>query len=193
MSVLVTAFEPFAGRSENQSKAVAEPLAEAVGADFLELPVTFEGCFLPIQNWLRKNKETSVNTLIFSLGEAPVETVQMEQVALNKMHAPCRGDNSGRTPVNQSIHPQKKLALESSYSPEKVLNLFEGLGDEFRVSYSAGQYVCNCLYWNLLDCERSQGVRSMFFHVPVKMDLNLKANVLEKLIFFIEAAKRGEL
>lgn len=193
MNLLVTGFEPFESREINQSSLIGRELADAVGADYLELPVTFKDCFLMVEKWLKNNKQSSEKTLVFSLGEAPIGDVRMEHVALNKAHAPGRGDNQGEMPLDQALSEGRELALQSDYSPAQVLDFFQAKGLEFSVSYSAGQYVCNCLFWRLLESQKDLGTRSVFFHVPVKVDLNLKTSILKRLKAFIEAAKKGEL
>ena len=193
MKTLVTGFEPFDGREINQSAMIAKELAELVDADFLELPVTFSGCFQPVEDWLKNNSEASGNSMVFSLGEAPIPDVRMEQIALNKSHAPGRGDNSGDEPVDRTLSEGSELALESDYSPEDVLEFFEKRNEPFKVSYSAGEYVCNCLFWRLLERQKQGGFRGMFFHVPVNMDSKLKESIVKRLTVFIKAAKKGEL
>lgn len=193
MKLIVTGFEPFDGREVNQSSLIGRELAEAVGAEFLELPVTFKDCFSSLENRLKIDEKSPEKTLVFSLGEAPVDDVRMEHVALNRVHAPGRGDNLGEMPVDQTLSEGRELALQSDYSPVRVLDFFQAKGLEFSVSYSAGQYVCNCLFWRLLESQQDLGVRAVFFHVPVKVDLNLKTSVLQRLKAFIEAAKKGEL
>ena len=193
MNLLVTGFEPFDGREVNQSSLIGRKLAEAVGAEYLELPVTFKDCFLKVENWLKKNKQSSERTLVFSLGEAPIGDVRMEHVALNKAHAPGREDNEGEMPVDQTLSEGRELAQPSEYSPTQVLDFFQTKGLDFSVSYSAGQYVCNCLFWRLLETQETLGSRAVFFHVPVEVDRNLKTSILQRLKAFIEAAKKGEL
>jgi pyroglutamyl-peptidase len=194
MQTLITGFDNFESRTVNQSWLLAEKLREThpgLGADLLQLPVTFYDCMRPIHNWLETSKQKP--RLIVSLGEAAIEKIRFECVGLNKRHC-TRPDNSGRTFFNTTIAPHLPLSLETKWD---VQNLAKGMnlsGFELPLSYSAGSYVCNNVLFELLRLEKKNqdsSLRVCFLHVPIRQtdaDRERNANWLVQFINILKGS-----
>lgn len=162
--ILITCFEPFGGESFNASAAVAEAMpAELAGrrAEKLTLPVEFaRAAQIAERQALAPGAE-----LIVCFGEARSRSaVTPELVAINLAHASIP-DNAGAMPRDEAIAAGGAAAYFTSFPARKLAELIKDAGVPAALSYSAGAYVCNDLYYRLL--RRFEGeVPVVFIHVP---------------------------
>lgn len=167
MNILLTAFEPFGGRSSNVSHQMMQALPHIEGLTKMVLPVSFRRAPAMAVEAVERVKPD----LVISLGEAPSRAaVCIERVALNLMHTRT-ADNDGFSPRQQSIVPG---GPDGIFTPVDVDALAAQL--DCTVSNSAGLYVCNTLYYTLLHRYR-HSIPSVFVHfpgVPVSPDLLLR-------------------
>lgn len=155
-TILVTSFEPFDQRSENQSLIVASALQ---GVTHLSLPVVFEKA----ANKLNKFLQSHTFDFILCLGEAPIQALNLEHVALNIMHARI-ADNDSFQPLNQPINVQGKDLYRSSLPLKDIAKVLQENNHPFQESYHAGTYVCNDLFYRLMAFNISS--KRGFIHVP---------------------------
>ena len=75
-------------------------------------------------------------------------------------------DNAGKMPRDEAIDP---FGAAAYFTPFPVRNLAEGIrnaGVPATLSYSAGAYVCNDLYYRLMREFEGSKTRVLFVHVP---------------------------
>lgn len=159
MNILVTAFKPFNGKNENVSSLILNALKNV---DKLLLDVLFEESFLTLKAHLIDRRYD----YIVCLGEAPYEHVHLEHIALNVMHANIP-DNGLKKPQNQIIDSQGPLAIPSTLPLTEMMNQLTS--SHVRDSYHAGTYVCNDLFYRLMNM--SIKTPRGFIHVPNKIEL----------------------
>ena len=142
--LLISGFEPFENRSENQSLQVLRVL-QKVGYQTVSLPVLFRKAF----ETLKASIETSKPSVILSLGEASEPIPRLEHFALNMMHARIP-DNHGYIPELTLIQPRGKTTLTSTVPIDELASYLEEKKVLYRHSFHAGTYVCNDLYYRTL-------------------------------------------
>jgi pyroglutamyl-peptidase len=157
MKVLVTAFEPFGGAKDNQSKRLLEAINFEHVSKLL-LPVTFKQSF----DVLKAHLSIHHYDMIIALGEAPYSSIAFEHVAINVMHA--------RIPDNVSFQPLN-LAIsngEMTFPTLLPIDTFKALLAKHQLkyldSYHAGTYVCNDLFYRLMSHDMT--IPRGFIHVP---------------------------
>lgn len=157
MNILVTAFEAFDQKSDNQS----EKIARSLSLDHIEimiLPVAFKKAFQILENHLK----TCAYDMIIMLGEGPNKVLHLEHVALNIMHARIP-DNAGYQPLNTPID-DGPLSLKSTLPLKRFSDIFNKHNFPFQDSYHAGTYVCNDLFYRVMRLNLT--IPCGFIHVP---------------------------
>jgi len=157
MNILVTAFEPFDQKGDNQSEKIARSLS-LDHVDILILPVAFRLAFQTLENHLK----TCSYEMIIMLGEGPINVLHLEHVALNVMHARIP-DNLGFQPLNKAID-DGPLSLHSTLPLEQFKEILSNNNYPFYDSYHAGTYVCNDLFYRVMRMQLT--IPCGFIHVP---------------------------
>lgn len=167
MRVLLTGFEPFGGGQDNSSWAIAAALdGEAIDGHRVHsvcLPCRFDASAAALQAALRRHRPA----LVLALGQAASRPVlSFERVAVNWIDARI-ADNAGAQPVDVPVHPGGPAALFTSLPIKAMAAAAREAGAAAEISFSAGSFVCNQLFYDLLRAlRRRPGVRGGFLHVP---------------------------
>ena len=170
--ILISAFTPFNGRESNQSLNVLEHLPNSFEKVIVETSYTKSFSSLS-----KKVQEKSPD-LVIMLGEShKIDEVQVERVAINFIDASI-SDNCGSLIRHTRINDLGPDLIESQI----VDSLFEG---PFRISYHAGTYVCNYLYYKILREFGSQ-TPCLFIHVPTLGDSKDYSEDILKIISLIK-------
>ena len=163
--ILITCFEPFGGENFNASMAVAEAMPKKIGA------LNTEKIILPVEFGrsaeLAAERARAISAeFIICFGEARArKSVTPELVAINLNHAAIP-DNAGKAPKDEPIVPSGAAAYFTGFPARRLAERINCEGVAATLSYSAGAYVCNDIYYRLL-CEfEGTGVRVIFIHVP---------------------------
>ncbi len=180
-TLLVTAFEPFGGRMENASALAAAAMPARVGQWQLckaVLPVTFGGAGERAVALARQLRPDA----ILLLGQAGGRTqITPELVAINWQYARIP-DNAGAAPMDQPVLEGAGEARFATLPVRAMARAMTAGGYPAAVSYSAGAYVCNDLYFRVLYA--LPRIPTAFVHVPEKevLDPALAARALELAI-----------
>ena len=184
MKVLISGFEPFGTRDINISWEVAKCFKDIdPEIDVVRLPVSFQNAHLPVIKLL----EVKDYDLVIMLGEASqTDYIRIERLAINYKDS-SSPDNDGVRPDDQRL---VHSAPDAYFTPVPVKKLSEVLSNEGfkqKVSNSAGTYVCNSLYFNILHHQRLNNLscRTLFLHVPRStetLSLNEMGHTVERII-----------
>ncbi len=164
-SLLMTCFEPFAGRSTNTSMRLLGPMlvSPPSGVATRVLPVDFKA--------LRRIVPRLVRTLRpkrwLLLGEhASTERMRCERVAINTLDGTV-ADNNGRLPSGKAVRGGP-AAYFATLDPARLVTHFEQHGIPASLSDDAGTYACNFALYLALHHGRRHGtpVEVGFVHVP---------------------------
>lgn len=170
MRVLISGFEPFGGREVNPTALLVDalknreiPIPEELTLDQILLPVTFEKSFEVLQEKI----EAFNPDIVICLGlAAKRENIELESRAVNKIHADIK-DNAGAEPQNQLI---SKTGDEVYLSTLPIQGIAGALTKEelpVKISNDAGNFVCNYLFYRLMETNQDTERLCGFIHVPL--------------------------
>lgn len=173
MKILISAFTPFNGRKSNTSNEVLKLLTDEYETILLE--TSYERASIKLKN---KINESSPD-LVIMLGESnKCEDLVVERLAMNFAHATIT-DNDGKLLRHQKIDANGADLIETKID----LSL---LDDKFKISYHAGTYVCNYLYYQILKSYLNTSLRSVFVHVSTKKEAISYYDNIRELIYLIK-------
>ena len=164
--VLVTGFEPFAEATLNSSQEVVRLLEkEGLSEVFFEvLPVEYDSSVDRILALIDKvNPE-----IIFALGQAEGRArVSFERIAINFNDARIP-DNSGTIRLDQPILEAGDVAYKTSLPVRQIVERLKEQGLPVEESLSAGAFVCNHLFYSVMQHLQGSKRRWMdFVHLPL--------------------------
>jgi len=163
--LLITGFEPFGKDSINASWEAVSRLPDEVG-DYelmrLQIPTVFG---LASKTVLEAAKAFCPD-VILCIGQAGRrDSVTPELVALNLRDAAI-ADNAGNAPQDEPVVEGGENAYFSSVPSRVIVDAVKASGIPCVLSYSAGVYVCNDLFYTLLHHYHKTAIRVGFIHVP---------------------------
>ncbi len=173
--ILVTGFEPFAGRGGNPALDVMAKLR----------PSSFNGCVLrrvklPVSGKAVGPRIASLVSgfkpdYLISLGLAAGETgIRVERFALNIQDYGIK-DNAGYSPEGKKIAADGPGAYFVSSDPLKLAAAARKAGAPAYVSNHAGAYVCNHLMYEAMRAIETAGLKTKFafIHLPLTTEMAL--------------------
>ena len=164
-TVLLTGFEPFGGDAVNPSGEAVHLVAERwSGPERLVtavLPVTFAGAADRLRALMAEHRPEAVIAAGLAGGR---EAIGVERVAVNLVDARIP-DNDGAQPVDQPSVPDAPPARFATLPVKEIARRIAAAGIPAEVSYTAGTFVCNHVFFTALEVAAS-GIRAGFVHVP---------------------------
>lgn len=164
---LLTGFEPFDGDAVNPSWQIAQALhgqrlhGTRVVAE--QLPCTFAAAIGTLRAALRRHRPQ----LVMALGQAGRSVISLERVAINVIDARIP-DNAGAQPIDEPVQAGAPAAHFSTLPIKAMLAALREAGIPAEVSQTAGTFVCNQVFYGLMQAlRRRPGVRGGFVHVPL--------------------------
>lgn len=163
---LVTGFDPFGGETVNPSYETVRRLdGERLGVDLctLEVPTRFRtGAELLLGEIDRVRPD-----FVLCMGQAGGRAgICLEKAALN-VRAASIPDNAGFRPAEEPVIPGAPAAYLNDLDLTGLAARLNAAENVYQVSYFAGTFVCNELYFTLLHRVRTVGgCRGLFVHVP---------------------------
>lgn len=163
--ILITGFDPFGGETVNPSWEAVKGLPDRINdwdLHKLELPTVFSrAAELAIAE-----AERIAPKAILCIGQAGGrDALTPEKVAINLRHGSIP-DNLGQQPKDEPIVPDGPCAYFATLPVREMATAMEEAGLPARVSYSAGTFVCNDLFYTLRHHFHRTEVGVAFFHVP---------------------------
>jgi pyroglutamyl-peptidase len=163
--VLATGFEPFGGRGLNSSGAVVAALA---GVETAILPVSYAHAAAALREAVARVEPD----VVVCFGQADGRAgITVERVALN-LDDTERPDNDGVVSA-QPIRPDGPAAYWSTLPVEGIVAALRAEGIPAAASRDAGGYLCNHVFYALLDLE--PGIPAGFVHLPLLPEQALDA------------------
>jgi pyroglutamyl-peptidase len=167
MKMLLTAFGPFDIFLSNPSEMLAKALSKEFGCGCSILPVAFG-----------KARDTMISILdaerpdlVVSFGlNGNISHIALERIALNISYSEVP-DNEGVVREACAIDPDGPLAYRSNLPLDRILPRVRAAGIPCRMSFSAGTYICNEVFYTLMGYCEMTGARGGFVHVPMASDL----------------------
>lgn len=193
MRVLISGFESFGGRKINPTALLIEalqnkdiPIPEGLKVDQILLPVTFEHSFYNLQH--RINEFNPDVVIAFGLS-AKADAIKLETMALNKIHAEI-SDNDGVRPREQMINHLGEPSYPSTLPLQGIEGVLTEAGIPVKMSSDAGTYVCNYVFYRMMESNQDSLRLCGFIHVPL---LPEQAEVGEPSLPFSDLLRSVEL
>ena len=165
-TVLLTGFEPFNGADVNPSWEAARALDGWSGPGFQvaarELPCVFGRANLALFDAI----DALQPDIVIAVGQAGGRhEISVERVALNVDDATIP-DNAGQQPVDATIADGGPAAYFSTLPIKAIVRALRLRGFPAGVSQTAGTFVCNHVFYGLMQHAQSRGMKAGFIHVP---------------------------
>ncbi len=167
-SILLTGFEPFGGEQTNPSWLAAQQLDgyqldDEVQIVSRQLSCEFEQSQLELKTAIAELKPV----LVLAIGQAGGRTeLCFEKVAINFIDARI-ADNAGQQPIDKTVVTEGPAAYFTTLPVKAMVNSLKQDGIPAAVSYTAGTYVCNTVFYALMHQLRDNPkVRAGFLHIP---------------------------
>lgn len=170
-TLLLTFFGPFPGVPVNPTVALAEGaqrLLTRMRPDLnvitRELPVSYDGSSTALRAALQEVQPDALISLGVAVGR---DVVSLEQVAINLDSAGIE-DNDGDQRCDEPIAPGGQEAYFSSLPVRASFERLRAAGEPVEISYTAGTYVCNHVFYEGQRISRELGlsIPAGFVHVP---------------------------
>ena len=166
--VLLFGFEPFGGEDINPAQEVVRELAgERIAGHRVvpaELPVTFDTAIVALAEAIAREQPA----LVIGVGQAGGRArISLERVAINLIDARIP-DNDGTQPIDAPVIDGAPTAYFTTLPVKAMLAAMQASGVPGELSFSAGSYVCNAVFFALMHllATRHRGVRGGFIHIP---------------------------
>lgn len=190
--LLITGFEPFGKVDMNPSWEAVKRLPMTIGnyeLMKLQTPTVFG---LAAEMTLDAAKAFSPD-VILSVGLAGKrDSVTPEVVAINLRDASI-ADNAGNEPQDEPVIAGGQNAYFSTVPGRAIVQAVKKEGIPCAISYSAGVYVCNDLFYTLLHHYYETATRVGFIHVPPlpeQAEKNRSGMPLDVIVQALEIAVR---
>jgi pyroglutamyl-peptidase len=164
---LVTGFDPFGGEATNASHEAVRRLPSRLGDITIStqlLPTSYARSVPALEAAILRARPQ----IVLCVGQAGDRAaLNIERVAINLQDAAVP-DNDGAQPVDLPIAPRGTLARFSTLPVRKAVAALRAAGLPAELSNSAGTFVCNHVFYNLmrLATRRRHRFRAGFLHVP---------------------------
>ena len=170
-TLLLTYFGPFPGVPVNPTFALAtgtRRLLAEMRPDLQvitrELPVSYDGSSIALRGALQETRPDALISLGVAVGR---EAVSLEKVAINLDSAGIE-DNDGQMRCDEPIAPGGQEAYFSTLPVRETYERLRAVGEPVEISYTAGTYVCNHVFYEGQRISRELGlsIPAGFVHVP---------------------------
>ncbi|MGA1866040.1 MAG: pyroglutamyl-peptidase I [Thermoplasmatota archaeon] len=168
MKVLVTGFGPFENYNSNPAEMLAHHLSD-VRPDV-------ETCILPVVygeagEILLDELESLFPDLVISFGlNATIGYINLEEIAVNIRSSEV-ADNKGKTMTDTPILENGPLAYRTRLPTVPLRECLRKSGIPAKLSYSAGVYICNEVFYLEMDWAYREGRNAGFVHIPMATEM----------------------
>lgn len=166
MNILISYFDPFQGRTNNNSAYFAKLVkanleSNEIKVSLCELRTVYDKAYDILDDCVRSSSD--IPDMVISLGESGCKkiTIETRGINLDKSYGP---DNDGIERDNTEIYPGEEKYLGVTLPVDKAYcGLTKKQMRSIQISSSAGSFVCNnTLYHGL----RNFQIPYTFIHVP---------------------------
>lgn len=173
--ILLTGFEPFNGETINPSWELVKLFDKKTFSDYeiiaKQIPTVFYESAEILKQYLNEFKPE----IVICFGQAGgSKTIRLERVAINLNDASIP-DNKGNQPIDEIIIKDAPTAFFSTLPLREIYNNLKKENFPTSLSLSAGSYVCNHLFYNLMYNIMNTNIKGGFIHIPY-----LDTQVIEK-------------
>ena len=167
MKALVTGFDAFGGDKVNPSSLAVRRLKRKLGGLALhtvELPTSYARSAIALRGAIHELKPD----IVLGVGQAGGRTeLCLERVAINVQDARIK-DNDGKQPIDRPVVKDGPAAHFATLPIKACVAEMRKAGLPAAVSNTAGTFVCNHIFYALMDIAQSHPIpmRGGFLHIP---------------------------
>lgn len=175
--MLISAFGPFGAFKTNPSQKLVESLlAESLAGipiKGITLPVRYNVAPEILLAEIRLRKPSAVICFGVATGS---DDIRLERVAINWDESDVP-DQSGDTAMGRKIDPDGPDGIFSTLPLEQMMAALDGQALPYRISNTAGTYLCNHLMYKTLWALHQEGIQIPcgFVHIPPAEEWNKDA------------------
>lgn len=169
MKILVTAFGPFDGRSENASSLALRGL-KCIFPDIRTRVLPVDAVIAPAR--LRQALRQIRPDALIMLGEAAgSKRIRLETTAWNELDFGIP-DIAGRQLSSRPVFPGSPISRLSTLPLDRLLLKLDALGHEVALSNDPGRYLCNQVFYTAAEflLKHATSCPAGFIHLPLAQD-----------------------
>ncbi len=175
--ILITGFEPFGKHDNNPSKIILESDYIPKIANIEVKKIVLSNNFNEIQSKLIEVLNNYEPDIIVSLGlDSKIFTLKLEKIALNLSYDHVNKGNL--------VHINKN-GKDAFINNLNLTKLVEHLNDHdipATVSYHAGIYSCNYIYYLIQEWSKIKNTKSIFVHLPYTHEMASESIIKKDII-----------
>ncbi len=168
MKALVTGFEPFGGESVNPSEEAVRRLPPRLGGLSIAT-ATLPASFARSRDALELAIVQAAPDIVLCVGQAGGRNaLSLERIAANVQDARI-ADNDAAQPIDVPVSEGGAAAYFSTLPIKAAVAALRAAGLPAEVSNSAGTFVCNHIFYGLMELAARRGhrFRGGFMHIPL--------------------------
>lgn len=167
MKILITGFDPFGGEKINPAIEAVKKLPDEIDGHQiikLEVPTIFYESARVVKNAIEKYQPDMVINVGQAGGRAAITP---ERIAIN-FQSGSTPDNSGKGPKEGKIEADGADGYFTQLPIKKMVTATRKVGVPSEISNSAGNYVCNHLFYELqyMRVHEFPNLKTGFIHIP---------------------------
>lgn len=176
--ILLTGFEPFDGETINPSWELVKTFDKKIIGNYeiiaREIPTVFYESSKLLINYIEEYSPKHV----ICFGQAGgSNSIRLERIAVNLNDARIP-DNKGNQPIDEIINSNGPTAYFSTLPLRKIHDELMKEKIPVSLSLSAGSYVCNHIFYNLMHYIKGRNILGGFIHIPyINTQVENKPNV----------------
>jgi len=166
--VLLTGFDPFGGETTNPALESVKKLDGVKIGDYLivarEIPTVFNESIAKLEDYM-KEIDPSLIICVGQAGGRPDVTIERIAINVNDARIP---DNKGQQPIDTAVVEGGPAAYWSTLPIKAIVKAMREKGVPASVSQTAGTFVCNHIFYGLMNLLEQGGnrIRGGFIHIP---------------------------
>ena len=167
-TILITGFEAFGGGKINPSWEAVKQLDQLIIDGHQLIARQLPCSFTESSEHLTKLLEELQPQIVLNIGQAGGRLdISLERVAINLDDARI-ADNLGTQPIDQTIIKNAPNAYFTNLPLKAILQVARSNGIPASISYSAGTFVCNHVFYTLMHWINTvnPAIKGGFIHIP---------------------------
>jgi pyroglutamyl-peptidase len=167
-TILITGFAAFGGEKINPSWEAVKQLDQLIIDEHQLIARQLPCSFAESSEHLNKLLEELQPQIVLNIGQAGGRLdISLERVAINLDDARI-ADNLGAQPIDQTIIKDAPNAYFTNLPLKALLQAARNNGVPASISYSAGTFVCNHVFYTLMHWINTlnPAIRGGFIHIP---------------------------
>ncbi len=174
MNILIYSFEEFSNLKTNPACEVGKEISKLLNSNkvfLIRLSVTYN-CWGLLKRKILEVKPDFILGIGVAIG---INRVKIEKIGLNYKYAEIL-DNKGTRTTFEKINNSKRLAYETKVNVLNFVNQLKERGIPSEISFHAGTYICNYVYYSCLEYLSNKNIKSLFIHVPASPNNAIELN-----------------